>query len=82
VNDPQIHWPELRLTVDTPEDFELVTKIFDELYEPPKVFPLSAIVRLCRERPDLVAINASVQQKVGRPIRINPEIEQTNIPLY
>jgi spore coat polysaccharide biosynthesis protein SpsF len=82
VNDRAIRWPELRLTVDMPEDFELIRKIFDELYEPTKVFPLSAIVRLCRKRPDLVQINASVQQKVGRPIKINTEVEQTKIQLY
>ena len=41
VDDPAVAWPELRVTVDTPEDFELVTKIFDELYEPGKIFPLA-----------------------------------------
>lgn len=70
VTDPAVRWPELRLTVDTPEDFELVTHIFDELHESRKVFPLSAIVTLCRRRPDLVAINAHVQQKPARLIKI------------
>ncbi len=69
IQDPEVHWPELRLTVDTPADFELVTKIFDELYEPGKVFPLRDIVALCRHRPDLVAINADIQQKAAVPIR-------------
>jgi spore coat polysaccharide biosynthesis protein SpsF len=73
VNDPSVRWPELRLTVDTPEDFELVIRIFDELYQPGRVFPLSAIVDLCKRRPDLVAINASVQQKPARPIRLRTE---------
>lgn len=63
VDDPSVRWPELRLTVDTPEDFELVTRIFDELYTAGGVFSLRAIVDLCRQRPDLVAINAKVQQK-------------------
>jgi len=71
--DSDVRWPELRLTVDTPEDFELVTQIFAALYEPGRVFPLSAIVDLCRRRPDLVAINASVQQKNGRPIKLKRE---------
>lgn len=73
VDDPSVRWSELRLTVDTPEDFELVTRIFDELYEPGKVFPLSAIVDLCRHRPDLVAINAHVQQKAARSIKVKIE---------
>jgi len=70
VNDPSVRWPELRLTVDTPEDFKLVTCIFDKLYEPGEMFPLSAIVDLCRRRPDLVAINAYVQQKSARAIKV------------
>jgi len=71
VDDPRIRWPDLRLTVDTPEDFELVTRIFDELYVPGEVFPLEAIMDLCRTRPDLVAINAAVRQKKPIPIRVN-----------
>ncbi len=78
VNDPDIRWPELRLTVDTPEDFELITRIFDELYEPGKVFPLSAIVDLCRKKPELTAINASVRQKPGLQIKVKSDIGKTN----
>ena len=70
VDDPAVAWPELRVTVDTPEDFELVTKIFDELYEPGKIFPLRDIVALCRRRPELPAINAGVRQKSAPPIRL------------
>jgi len=70
VNDPNVRWPELRLTVDTPQDFELVTRIFDELYKPGQVFSLGEIVALCRRRPELVAINAGVKQKPGRKIRV------------
>jgi spore coat polysaccharide biosynthesis protein SpsF len=70
VDDPDLRWPELRLTVDTPEDFELVTRVFDELYEPGKVFPLSDIVALCRRKPELPAINASILQRCGMPIKL------------
>jgi spore coat polysaccharide biosynthesis protein SpsF len=70
VTDQRVRWPELRLTVDTPKDFELVTRIFEELYQPGRTFPLEAIVELCRKRPDLVAINALVEQKPGIPIRL------------
>lgn len=78
VTDPAVQWPELRLTVDTPDDFELITRIFDELYEPGEVFPLSAIVDLCRRRPDLVALNAHVQQKAARPIKMKSTLVETN----
>lgn len=69
VDDPSVCWPELRVTVDTPEDFELITRIFDELYQPGEVFPLQSIVALCRQRPDLVAINSHINQKPGRAIK-------------
>lgn len=75
VDDPAVRWPELRLTVDTPADFELVTRIFDELHVPGRVFTLQEIVALCRRRPDLIAINAAVQQKPGLEIRLKPETE-------
>ncbi|MDY6973315.1 MAG: glycosyltransferase family protein [Thermodesulfobacteriota bacterium] len=72
VDDSKVSWPELRLTVDTPEDFELVSRIFENLYRPSEVFPLSSIVDLCRRRPDLVEINKHISQKPGRPIRLKP----------
>ncbi len=71
VKDPTLYWPELRLTVDTPEDFELVTRIFDELYEPGKVFSLRSIVSLCRKKPEFPRINSSIKQK---PIKIKPKV--------
>ena len=65
VDNRAVSWPTLRLTVDTPEDFTLVTQIFEELYQPGRIFPLHEIVNLCRRRPDLVAINSGVQQRAG-----------------
>jgi spore coat polysaccharide biosynthesis protein SpsF len=56
--------------VDTPEDFELMKKIFDSLHEKDSVFSLKDVVNLFREKPDLKEINRSVQQKEGDPIQI------------
>ena len=70
VTDEAVLWPELRLTVDTPEDFEMTTRVFDELYQPGKVFPLADIVDLCRRKPEIPAINMDVIQKVGLPIKL------------
>ncbi len=77
--DPEDYWPDLRLTVDTPEDFELITRIFEELYVPGEVFPLSAILNLCRSRPDLVEINSSIQQKPVRPIQLKQDVEEPEL---
>lgn len=75
VTDPAVRYPELRLTVDTPADFELVRRIFDELQREETLFSLAEIVALCRRRPDLVAINRETEQKPGKPIRLFSDLE-------
>jgi spore coat polysaccharide biosynthesis protein SpsF len=57
---------DLRLTVDTPEDFELVRQVFEELYPVKRIFSLSDILELFRRRPDLPEINRAVRQKAVR----------------
>jgi spore coat polysaccharide biosynthesis protein SpsF len=73
VTDPAVRRPDLRLTVDTPEDFELVTRIFDELYRDERIFSLTEIVALLDDRPDLRAINAQVKQKAAKPISLKDQ---------
>ncbi len=70
VTDEEVLWPDLRLTVDVAEDFEMITKIFDELYDGKNVFPLKEIIKICREKPEIPAINNHVLQKVGVPIKL------------
>lgn len=70
VVDEKVFWPDLRLTVDTPEDFEMVTRVFDELNDSDGVFPLEDIVQLCRDKPDIPAINSDIMQKAGIPIKV------------
>jgi spore coat polysaccharide biosynthesis protein SpsF len=58
------HRPELRFTVDVPEDLALMRAIYDRLYHPHHyVDTLDAIELLDRE-PELAAINAHVEQKL------------------
>jgi spore coat polysaccharide biosynthesis protein SpsF len=76
ITDAGFCWPELRLTVDTPKDFELVTRIFDVLYEPGRVFSLPAIIDLCRREPALPAINADVVQQAGNKLTLK-NIDET-----
>jgi len=56
----------LRLTVDTPQDLELVRAIYSELYEAKPDFNLVDILQLMDRRPDLVALNFDVEQKNPR----------------
>ncbi|HUF09855.1 MAG TPA: glycosyltransferase family protein [Rhodothermales bacterium] len=55
-----------RLTVDTPEDFEVVTRVFETLYPSRSDFGLADIVDYLHRHPDVAAINRHVAQKSAR----------------
>ena len=60
---PEIHWPELGLTLDEPKDYLLLKKII-EYFEPMNpLFNCLDAVRLLRNRPDWVEINQAVVRK-------------------
>ncbi|MDP6708238.1 MAG: glycosyltransferase family protein [Alphaproteobacteria bacterium] len=73
IDDPAISRPALRLTVDEAADFELVSRIFEALYQPGRVFSLEEIVALCDRQPTIAAINAAVRQKPAPPIRLKAD---------
>lgn len=62
--DPK-YW-DLRLTVDTLEDFDFISKIFAELYPAKRNFGLPEIIDLLERNPGLLDINRHVTEK---PIR-------------
>ena len=53
----------LRLTLDTEEDLELITRIYQQLYPTKKMFSLKDIQELFDKQPDLIKINEHVKQK-------------------
>ena len=52
---------DLRVTLDTPEDAQLIDALVELLGDRPPDW--RTVVRVLRERPDLVALNAEVRQK-------------------
>lgn len=58
--------PEYRLTLDTAEDYQLIKKIFEDLYPDKSDFNLYDIIRYMQSRPELIGINRHVQQKKAR----------------
>jgi spore coat polysaccharide biosynthesis protein SpsF len=58
---------ELRLTVDTAEDYELIRTVFEELYPRDPAFGLPEILALLDARPELADLNRHVEQKPARP---------------
>lgn len=56
-------WPELRLSLDTAEDLALLQRIFDALYDGETPLSIDAVIAWLRRHPEVVALNADVQQK-------------------
>lgn len=56
--------PELRLTLDTEEDLELITKIYEELYKEGELFKTEEILNLISKRPELKEINSHIVQRI------------------
>lgn len=54
---------EYRWTVDTEEDFELIKKILEELYNENDSFSWKDVLKVCKKNPRLVSINRGVRQK-------------------
>lgn len=52
-----------RWTVDTPEDFELVSRILDTLYPENPYFTMADVLSLLDKHSDWVALNAHIEQK-------------------
>jgi spore coat polysaccharide biosynthesis protein SpsF len=55
----------MRWTVDDPEDFLFVTKIFDGLYDDKKVFDMNDILAFLNKRPELLEINSGTMRNEG-----------------
>jgi spore coat polysaccharide biosynthesis protein SpsF len=64
---PEHTRPELRLTIDTEEDYRVVRAVFEALYPVRKDFGLSDILTFLDRHPEIAAINAKVKQKPARP---------------
>lgn len=56
----------LRLTVDTPDDYELVTRVYQRLYPADPAFGLADILTLFEREPELATLNQHVRQKAVR----------------
>lgn len=52
----------LRLTVDTPEDYQLAKIIYENIYKG-YPFPLQSVIDFLKENPDLVNINSKIKHR-------------------
>ena len=60
---PELSWPELGLTLDTPEDLKLISFIFEKLYPLDSCFDLAKVLELFHTDPSLAETNAHVHRK-------------------
>lgn len=60
---PSMHWPELGLTLDEHDDYELLKKIIEYFGSENPLFSCLDVIRLLRQKPEWVEINRSVHRK-------------------
>jgi spore coat polysaccharide biosynthesis protein SpsF (cytidylyltransferase family) len=73
--DEELRHPEIRMTLDYPEDLRFVKEIFNKLYSPGKVFTLKEILMLLKEEPRLAEINKGVQNKYWKRFKQRAKIK-------
>ena len=52
-----------RITLDTPEDYEVICKVYEALYEEGNKFTLAQILDYLKAHPEVVSINSMIHQK-------------------
>jgi spore coat polysaccharide biosynthesis protein SpsF len=61
--EPAIDAPDLRVTVDTPADFQVVQAVLEALNDSDDGLSVQGVVAWLRAHPEVAALNATVQQK-------------------
>jgi len=62
----KMFWPDLRVTLDTKEDYQVLSEIFDHLYPVNPDFSAEDVVDFLLNHPEIVRINSEVKQKNPR----------------
>ncbi len=73
VVEEELRHPETRLVIDYPEDFELIKEIYNRLYQERKIISLKEVMRLLKDRPELLEINRKAQEMYEANIKNAPE---------
>jgi spore coat polysaccharide biosynthesis protein SpsF len=60
---PEIHWPELGLTLDEPKDYELLKNVIEHFEPHNSLFSCLDVVHLLQKNLNWVAINDDVVRK-------------------
>ena len=71
VTDADLMRPDIRVTLDYPEDLEFITAIYDALYREGEPVRIRDVVELLNEQPDLLEINAGLEGKYWKHVSEN-----------
>ncbi|MEM0358654.1 MAG: hypothetical protein QXG22_01390 [Candidatus Hadarchaeales archaeon] len=61
-SDERLKRPDIRITLDYPEDLKFFRKIFEKLYKPGKIISLKDVIQLLEKEPQLLEINKNVRE--------------------
>ena len=75
VEDENLKHPEIRMTLDYPQDYEFMKEIFDRLYLPDRVFTLREVIHLLKKHPELTKINRDMQRSYEKRIKDQTKIK-------
>jgi spore coat polysaccharide biosynthesis protein SpsF len=57
---------DIRITLDTAEDYALISAIFEALYPTNPIFTFADVVEFCRRHPELLSLNQNIVQRRAR----------------
>jgi len=60
---PELHWPELGLTLDEEKDFDLISTVIEHFVDESYLFSCQDAINLLKENPQLTKINKTVSRK-------------------
>lgn len=63
IADQDSTWPDLRLTIDEPADYQLLKLIDEKLQDSKGMFSANEVISLLKQEPDLIEINKHVRAK-------------------
>lgn len=59
----EYHYPQFRLTLDTPEDYEFLCAIYNHFYQDGALIDVREVLQWLSTHPEVASLNADVQQK-------------------
>jgi len=78
--DEGLRHPEMRMTLDYPEDYEFFREVFNRLYNPGRAFTLREAVSLLLANPELMEINGKAQAAYLRHLKKSAPIRFKDLP--